>query len=691
MVNGYTHRLSSSDSSLTRFLLQLLSASSDSTVKIFSLVAQQILFTFSMHASSVWSLYSDHPTLSRFYSGDRDGLICKVDFEGDPAEGECVVLARDGPVDYNSSRTGREGITAIVAQDDAFVWSAGGDKGQIKRWKDGVTPRATRRGDSVENDAGTLGLISESPAEAQLNSVALPPVDAYERDRVQQLMVSFSTSPTSALPPNGLIASASIQRPSSLRASSIPHNRSTSNIDTTKLSPESATLNQIPYDSLVSLTSPEDAYFPPIAVIRSRDPETATIYSTTGSISRRPNSTHLSTVDTPPAVDPATEGTNIAEREYFERADALEATPFRTIPEEIIAGVPGGICRCEILNDRRHVLSIDTTSNIALWDIVQSECIGKFAPEEVFSGVLARRGSTISVDSEVEEMGHCPRSLLEYVKERIEGEGAISTWATITSKTGVVEVHLDEPQIFDAEVYADECHISTAIFHSDVRFNLGKWVLRSLFDEFITAELNAPPSTFTSIKKSVSTPISTTPTLRRSTDVPRFISLADLPTPIALEPPLRTPGNTLAQATPALSKALAPDLSEESGAKTPVPLSTSSTPRSRTNTFSGFTEVDAAKSSPRNLDDYFSLPPTTTPTVLVQTPKAEESTVSVVTDTTRPVTPSSTTPGGGLMGRLRFGKISKKVVEVKEEIVVPSETVEVPKVSRSFLHRRFKD
>ncbi|KAG8894581.1 hypothetical protein FRB99_001128, partial [Tulasnella sp. 403] len=60
----------------------LLSGSSDRTIKLWSLTAQRCLHTFAYHTDSVWSLFSNHPNLEVFYSGDRSGLVCKVDVEG---------------------------------------------------------------------------------------------------------------------------------------------------------------------------------------------------------------------------------------------------------------------------------------------------------------------------------------------------------------------------------------------------------------------------------------------------------------------------------------------------------------------------------------------------------------------------------------------------------------------------------
>ena len=60
----------------------LLTASSDQTVKLWSVTAGRCMYTFTMHNESVWSLYSEAPDLGVFYSSDRSGLVVKTDVRG---------------------------------------------------------------------------------------------------------------------------------------------------------------------------------------------------------------------------------------------------------------------------------------------------------------------------------------------------------------------------------------------------------------------------------------------------------------------------------------------------------------------------------------------------------------------------------------------------------------------------------
>lgn len=60
----------------------LLTASSDQTVKLWSVTAGRCMYTFTMHNESVWSLSSETPDLGVFYSSDRSGLVVKTDVRG---------------------------------------------------------------------------------------------------------------------------------------------------------------------------------------------------------------------------------------------------------------------------------------------------------------------------------------------------------------------------------------------------------------------------------------------------------------------------------------------------------------------------------------------------------------------------------------------------------------------------------
>ncbi|KAJ5952203.1 uncharacterized protein N7479_010616 [Penicillium vulpinum] len=106
----------------------IMTASSDQTIKIWSLTAGRCMNTLTMHNDSVWSLYSDHPDLSVFYSSDRSGLVAKTDMRGsaDPDQGISVAALQE-----------HEGVVKVVAAGD-YIWTAT-PKSSIHRWRDADT------------------------------------------------------------------------------------------------------------------------------------------------------------------------------------------------------------------------------------------------------------------------------------------------------------------------------------------------------------------------------------------------------------------------------------------------------------------------------------------------------------------------------------------------------------------------
>lgn len=101
----------------------VMTASSDQTVKVWSVTAGRCMYTLTMHNDSVWSLFSDHPELSVFYSSDRSGLVVKTDVRetADMDEGLSVAIA----LEHN-------GVSKIVAS-DKYIWTASASS-SINRW-----------------------------------------------------------------------------------------------------------------------------------------------------------------------------------------------------------------------------------------------------------------------------------------------------------------------------------------------------------------------------------------------------------------------------------------------------------------------------------------------------------------------------------------------------------------------------
>ncbi|RMZ76531.1 hypothetical protein DV738_g4921, partial [Chaetothyriales sp. CBS 135597] len=103
----------------------VLSASSDQTIKVWSVTAGRCLHTLTMHNDSVWCMYSDDPNLAVFYSGDKSGLVAKTDTRHatEIEEGVSVALCQDN-----------HGIAKIVTAGTS-IWTATSSS-SVNRWDD---------------------------------------------------------------------------------------------------------------------------------------------------------------------------------------------------------------------------------------------------------------------------------------------------------------------------------------------------------------------------------------------------------------------------------------------------------------------------------------------------------------------------------------------------------------------------
>eukprot|EP00026_Physarum_polycephalum_P001769 Phypoly_transcript_01771.p1 GENE.Phypoly_transcript_01771~~Phypoly_transcript_01771.p1 ORF type:complete len:891 (+),score=135.94 Phypoly_transcript_01771:81-2753(+) len=128
-----------------------------------------------------------------------------------------------------------------------------------------------------------------------------------------------------------------------------------------------------------------------------------------------------------------------------------KAAPRIEAPRSTILGRPGMI-KHHILNNRRHVLTKDSSGVVELWDITHGKQLESFG--------------VVNFEKKVEEM-------TEIV--------SVPNWFSVDTKTGSLTVHLDYPQCFNAEVYAGDVFEDLPPGEEETQMNLGESVLRSLF------------------------------------------------------------------------------------------------------------------------------------------------------------------------------------------------------------------
>ncbi|WOL07724.1 hypothetical protein Cni_G16471 [Canna indica] len=150
-------------------------------------------------------------------------------------------------------------------------------------------------------------------------------------------------------------------------------------------------------------------------------------------------------------------GSFLAGNLSFSRAKtSLEGSapvPVYKAPPFTIPGNPE-IVKNGILNNKRYVLTEDTARSVKLWDITK--------------GVVIEDFGKVSFKQKFEE-------LFETV--------SIPTWFSVDDHLGTLNIQLENPQCFSAEMYAVDLNITGA--KDDVKITLGQETIRGLLAHWI--------------------------------------------------------------------------------------------------------------------------------------------------------------------------------------------------------------
>ena len=393
----------------------ILSASSDQTIKAWSLTAGRCLHTLTMHNDSVWCMYSDDPHLAVFYSGDKSGLVAKTDTRRamEIEEGVSVAVCQE-----------HDGIAKVVAAGDS-IWTATSSS-SVNRWKDAATEL------EVETPPA-------SPSMERSGSVLSRSMDADEPDAPPPVM-------------NGVPAK-----------SRIPHN-AILKLAITALHPGRKNLGRLANHSVTNLRKQSEAIM---------------------------------------------------------GDDLSFVIPIRGQPAETIEG-QNGLIKHHMLNDRKRILTLDTSGEVVLWDLL------KFAPIKSFG-----------------------RRHLDEVVPEVNTTESVTNWCAVDTKTGKITVMLEENYAFDAEVYADEIDIPEKIeFRDDQRINLGKWVLRNLFATLLDEELRRDETYRMSLRKGASPHNALRPNAPNNILMPDSVMGTPMVSPGTMMTPRATNGHPMPPITP---------------------------------------------------------------------------------------------------------------------------------------------
>ncbi|KAA8494169.1 WD repeat-containing protein 48 [Porphyridium purpureum] len=128
-----------------------------------------------------------------------------------------------------------------------------------------------------------------------------------------------------------------------------------------------------------------------------------------------------------------------------------------------IRGLPG-IVEYRVLNNRRQLLTVDSDGVAELWNVTSGQRERKLGPCKSLDELEASMNEKVFVPS----------------------------WFTVDVRLGSVSIKLDRSSVFAAEMYA--CDAGLSVESEETKVNLGEHVLRALFSRWRKAYLGSAPS-----------------------------------------------------------------------------------------------------------------------------------------------------------------------------------------------------
>uniref|UniRef100_A0A915DLP0 WD repeat-containing protein 48 homolog n=1 Tax=Ditylenchus dipsaci TaxID=166011 RepID=A0A915DLP0_9BILA len=121
-------------------------------------------------------------------------------------------------------------------------------------------------------------------------------------------------------------------------------------------------------------------------------------------------------------------------------------------PDIVIPGAPS-VRKHVVLNDKRHIVTKDTEDNVEMWDVLQARKVEDFGKSNI-EDVIKDNFKKIFVPS----------------------------WFSVAANCGVLEITLDESDVFSAWVSAKDANFPDK--PSDAKINYGGMLLKSLFEQW---------------------------------------------------------------------------------------------------------------------------------------------------------------------------------------------------------------
>ncbi|CDK28908.1 unnamed protein product [Kuraishia capsulata CBS 1993] len=424
-----------------------LSGSSDSTIKLWCLRTNRILRNFDTHNSSVISLYADGGNEERFdsfYSGDTSGCLLKTDLLN--CNYDMADELGSNATFFHNKMNENLGITTLVSQmpnsecgvlsiavGDNRVWTSSAGKSKSVQGKDNcfISSWSIPLTNKLVLYQGIK--FSKNMALLKKNENEIESIDGNGDELFD--LVSQLSHDTKGYDHLKNIDGILVEDSSFL---------------TYFLSSSGGASSEFILDAASSPSISDD------------DDETNLL-----SVKNRKNKLEILYETFPP--------------------NSIRLVPFNEYPINEIIGY-NGLIKARLLNDRRHVMTMDSAGKIRLWDIIQCKALD----------------TTYECSSDDE---------FDIIIQQHQTFETLPIWCKVQVMSGKLFISLSESAFINTEIYADEvlknypdCHYKpTEEEDESLRFNIGKVVLKSLLHDFVKYEL-AEDAKFRETKKGLPQP-----------------------------------------------------------------------------------------------------------------------------------------------------------------------------------------
>lgn len=518
-----------------------LSGSSDSTIKLWDLRSTRVLRNFEMHNSPVWSLntpeYSDN--FSIFYSADKSGLLLKTDLRSSDINSKNI---SGGYFNYKVNES--SGISTVIADVNQSIFN--NDQLSLSTNADNLLAGIN---DIVEcEEFGTVWTATSSNIHnSNTNFISSWSIPQTAKLVVYQGLVLnrklrslYSNNNNATVQTEQKIINSNNNNNANIEISLSRHDsfndaadlvsqlsgEDLEHIDNALFSNSNGLDGILKSDEIIednnSLTS--ESYFEddddlkyPLAtcfVGLLGNLNTQFLYSNDYDDDECDDPDHNNYADdyNEEDIDPFNQSNtkpkplkivrHMEINNDYVNEDNVLLLPFNMKPISNISGT-NGLIRCKILNNRRHVATMDQCGCIYIFDILLGRMIHRVDKHLSVDSIETIEKGNINYDNDettndVIDAGNDAFSLtdrFEAICEKFQTQETLPTWCSLQVKSGQLFIMLKENTFTSCEIYSDDFKdyykdLNNLESISSIRVNLGKLLVKSFFNKVVKQYIN---------------------------------------------------------------------------------------------------------------------------------------------------------------------------------------------------------